>query len=100
RIGSPRMRGGGTNTADGWRRPRARRPGPWEVIMQSNVVSLVPSGAVLQTLSDVAFMLSEGGRYPIIEKDIVAMCDRLDPRRVRVALHWAVVNGELSPHTS
>lgn len=68
--------------------------------MPSNVVSLVPSGALLQTLADVAFMLSEGGRYPIIEKDVIAMCDRMDPRRVRVALHWAVVSGELAAHPS
>lgn len=68
--------------------------------MTSNVVSLVPSGSVLQTLADVVFMLSEGGRYPVIEKDVVAMCDRLDPRRVRVALHWAVVKGELVEHPS
>lgn len=67
-------------------------------MMASNVVSLLPSGSLLQTLADVAFMLSEGGRYPIIEKDVVAMCDRMDPRRVRVALHWAVVNGELVEH--
>lgn len=66
--------------------------------MSCNVVSLVPSGSVLQTLADVAFMLSEGGRYPIIDKDVVTLCDRLDPRRVRVALHWAVLSGELSPH--
>ncbi len=66
--------------------------------MPSNVVSLAPTGSVLQTLADVAFMLSEGGRYPIIEKDVVAMCDRIDPRRVRVALHWAVLNGELAAH--
>lgn len=80
--------------------PKREDPEPSEVLMLSNVVSLVPSGSVLQTLADVAFMLSEGGRYPIIEKDVVAMCDRLDPRRVRVALHWAVVNGELAAHPS
>lgn len=68
--------------------------------MSSNVVSLVPSGTILQTLADVAFMLSEGGRFPIIERDVVALCDRVDPRRIRVALHWAVVNGELSEHPS
>lgn len=71
-----------------------------EMCMPSNVVSLAPTGTVLQTLADVAFMLSEGGRFPIIEKDVVTLCDRLDPRRVRVALHWAVVNGELVPHPS
>ncbi len=67
-------------------------------MMRSNVVSLVPNGSLLQTLADVAFMLSEGGRFPIIEKDVVAMCERVDPRRIRVALHWAVVNGELVQH--
>ncbi|HEY8430412.1 MAG TPA: hypothetical protein VIL20_18660 [Sandaracinaceae bacterium] len=66
--------------------------------MSSNVVSLIHEGTVLQTLADVAYMLSEGGRYPIVERDVVAMCDRLDPRRVRIALHWAVKNGELSAH--
>jgi hypothetical protein len=68
--------------------------------MSSNVVSLVPSGSLLQTLADVAFMLSEGGRFPIIERDVLALCERVDPRRVRVALHWAVVNGELTAHPS
>jgi hypothetical protein len=68
--------------------------------MKSNVVSLAPNSTMLQTLADVAFMLSEGGRYPIIEKDVVALCDRCDPRRVRIALHWTVVQGDLSPHPS
>jgi hypothetical protein len=68
--------------------------------MSSNVVSLVPSGTLLQTLADVVFMLSEGGRFPIIERDVVALCDRVDPRRIRVALHWAVVHGELTAHPS
>lgn len=66
--------------------------------MPSNVVSLVHGGAVLQTLADVAYMLSEGGRYPIAPNDVVAMCDRMDPRRVRVAMHWARKNGALSEH--
>jgi hypothetical protein len=64
----------------------------------SNVVSLAPKGKMLQTLADVAFMLSDGGRFPIIEKDVVALCDRCDPRYVRIALHFAVVNGELAAH--
>src|SRR5690606_15215843 len=50
-----------------------------EVTMSSNVVSLIHEGTILQTLADVAYMLSEGGRYPIVERDVVAMCDRLDP---------------------
>lgn len=66
--------------------------------MSSNVVSLIHGGSLLQTLADVAYMLSEGGRYPIIERDVVAMCDRVDPRRVRIALHWAVKTGELEQH--
>lgn len=68
--------------------------------MSSNVVSLVPCGSLLQTLADVAFMLSEGGRFPIVERDVVALCERVDPRRVRVALHCAVVNGDLATHPS
>lgn len=60
----------------------------------TNVVPMVRGDAV-QTLENVAFMLSEGGRCPITEADIVTMCDGIDPRCVRVALHGAVMAGEM-----
>lgn len=66
--------------------------------MTCKVVSLAPSRALQQTVADVAFMLSDGGRHPIFDKDIVALCERCDPRWVRIAMRWAVVQGELEEH--
>lgn len=64
----------------------------------AQVVSLAPSGWMLRTLADVAFMLSDGGRHPIFEKDIVALCELCRPHQVRVALHWTTLTGELVRH--
>jgi hypothetical protein len=64
----------------------------------ARVLSLAPSTWMLRTLADVAYMLSDGGRHPIFEKDIVALCEKVKPHHVRVALHWSTLHGELLPH--
>jgi hypothetical protein len=64
----------------------------------AKVLSLAPSAHLVQTVADVAFMLSDGGQQPFFENDVVRLCDRCDPRLVRIALRYAEKDGEVVPH--
>jgi hypothetical protein len=64
----------------------------------ARVLSLAPNGWMLRTIADVAFMLSDGGRHPIFEKDVIALCELAKPHQVRIALHWSTQSGDLNRH--
>lgn len=62
----------------------------------SQVLDLAPGRELTQTLADVFYMLSDGGREAVFADDVVALCERYDPRAVRVALFWSVVNQKIA----
>lgn len=62
----------------------------------SQVLDLAPTRELTQTLADIMFMLSDGGREAVFADDVVALCERFDPRAIRVALFWSVVNEKIA----